>query len=163
MGNCVQVMSSYQSINNDDIVRVVSYNGEILRFKGLTPVNKIITSYVGYILVHHSQPFSPLSPKTKLEAGEVYFLVPELVLFNILTCPKRAEGENNNNNQDHDQIISYNNKSQKIKIKITREQLEFLLQCQTKGFSNSAYSYGNEQGPSPKWRPSLTSIAEAHE
>ena len=148
MGNCIHVMS-YQPLK--EMVRVVTYNGEVLAFKWSTPVNKIITS-AGYNLVHHSQPFSPLTPKTKLEAGEVYYLVPELVL-KVFTSPKVA---------DHDDQIC--NKRQKIKIVVTRGQLEFLLKNQSKDFTTVGLSesFGLEER-SPKWRPSLTSIPEMND
>ncbi|PON38126.1 hypothetical protein PanWU01x14_314960 [Parasponia andersonii] len=157
MGNCIHVMSSYEPLK--EMVRVVSYNGKVHEFKGSTPVNKItsLRPYIGYNLVHHSQPFSPLPPKTKLEAGEVYHLVPDLVL-KVLNSPKVAD-------EDHQDQSP--NKRQNIKMVVTKEQLKFLLQhCQHNdfacGLSESTEGFGSEGG-SPRWRPSLTSIEEVND
>ncbi|GMN36628.1 hypothetical protein TIFTF001_006171 [Ficus carica] len=161
MGNCVNVLS-YKPISEK--VRVVTNNGRVLEFEGLTPVKKITTSgaYKGYNLVHHSQPFSPLSPKYKLEPGEVYYLVPR-----GLISPKVVL--DHDHHDDHDDQT----KRQKIKIVVTREQLELLLlrscskQLQFKDvcvgvLSESFFGFNEEEGSS-KWRPSLASIEEAQE
>ncbi|EXB29542.1 hypothetical protein L484_010600 [Morus notabilis] len=154
MENCVHIF-----LPKLEKVRVVTYNGEILEFKGLTKVKKITTSgaYKGYNLVHHSQPFSPLSSNAKLEPGEVYYLVPDLALI----CPKVVADN-----------CTYKIR-QKIKIVVTREQLEYLLlrsgsskQLQSKDVCvrvSESFS-GFEEGRSPRsWRPSLASIEEAKE
>ena len=151
MGNCIQV-SSYESEEN---AKVVTYNGEVLEFQASTNAKKVTSGpYSGYNLVHRSRPFSPLPNTTKLDPGEVYYLVPDLakVLSRKVSLEEQSCG-----------------RSQKIKIVVTREELELLLGSANKQFQISqdivglsSESLGFEEG-SPKWRPSLSSIAEVRD
>lgn len=65
-------------------IKVLIFNGGEKEFNASTPVEKITSGpYNGFELVHHAQPYSPLPPNTRLEPGEVYYLVPLLTQPNI--------------------------------------------------------------------------------
>lgn len=132
---------------------VVVFNGGVEKFKASTPVKKITTGpYIGFKLVHHSQPYAPLLPNSKIVPGEVYHLVPRLAQpSKPLVRAKRIEHESC--------------KRQKVKIVVTREQLEHLLlrsanKLQSRDIiARLQGSFGFEEG-SLRWRPSLATIPE---
>lgn len=147
MGNCINVLSH----SHHEKIKVHVFNGELIEFKASTTVEKITSGpYIGYNLVHHARPFSPLPPNGKLEPGEVYHLVP--LSFKPLVFPPGSDQENCG--------------TQRVKIVLTKAQLEMLLSSLGKfkheniriWFSGS-YRSGSEEG-SHKWRPSLGTIKE---
>ncbi|KAM1460215.1 hypothetical protein ACFX2I_037063 [Malus domestica] len=96
---------------------------------------------------NNARPYMPLAPDTTLEPGEVYNLVPDLagLLGNPLVPSKivRQEGC----------------KRKKIKIVVTREQLE-LLKSATKLRSreDGVRLSGRFRLEPPKWQPSLAIV-----
>ncbi|KAL4585350.1 hypothetical protein LXL04_009969 [Taraxacum kok-saghyz] len=112
-------------------ISVLVANGGEEKVKALTKVKKITHGpYQGYHLVHYAHPNSPLPPNTKLLPAEVYILVPR----------KKRE-------------------PQKVKIVVTRKQLELLVRDAPKGFHiskiNPLFSCRSR-----KWQPSLATIQE---
>lgn len=148
MGNCIKVLSNPPQ----EKIKVVVFNRGVKEFKASTSVKKITSGpYIGFNLVHHTQPHAPLAPNSKLEAGEVYHLVPHLTQpSKPLVSAKR--------------VMHESCKRQKVKIVVTREQLELLLRSAKKFQSRDIVlgfpeSFGFEQR-SPRWRPPLATIPE---
>ncbi|KDP32905.1 hypothetical protein JCGZ_13686 [Jatropha curcas] len=139
MGNCIDVLSQEPAEKSTVLV----YNGEEKEFKASTQVKKIVSGgYRRYKIVHHALPFSPLPSNTKLEAGELYYLVPPFVK------PKSASQETH--------------RKQKVKIVLTRQQLQFLLR-NAKEFKSKGFTVGfstSFREENRKWQPSLATIQE---
>ncbi|KAH7572668.1 hypothetical protein ACOSP7_015885 [Xanthoceras sorbifolium] len=139
MGNCIHVLSDE---SHHQKVRVVTLDGREKQFKASTPIKRITSGrYSGYKLVHQSQPYMPLPLDTKLEPGEAYYLVP-----NPSVSLKKAGQESC--------------KRQRVKIVITRQQLELLLRNANK-FQSARFSECFKDD-FRKWEPSLASIPEVH-
>ncbi|KAJ8759207.1 hypothetical protein K2173_004645 [Erythroxylum novogranatense] len=135
MGNCIRAPCFSQTQKS----RVLIYNGGEAEFKASTSVENITSGYFsGYVLVHHNLPFAPLPPKTKLEPGEVYYLMPPIKhpVCRQIAASKLGKPETC--------------RKQKLRIVLTRQQLELLL--------------GNDKKCKPKadrkWQPSLATIPE---
>ncbi|EEF39486.1 conserved hypothetical protein [Ricinus communis] len=147
MGNCIQVLCNQPAEKS----RVIIYNGEEKEFKAFTKVKKITSGcYNGCKIVHHAFPFSPLPPNTKLEPRELYYLMPPLVktCSSLQVLLKLANQE----------IFT----KQKVKIVLTRRQLESLLN-NAKEFKSAGVSVqclGSFKDGDQKWQPSLTTIQE---
>ncbi|KAJ0017372.1 hypothetical protein Pint_09454 [Pistacia integerrima] len=147
MGNCIRGMSD----ECHEKVRVVSLNGAEKEFKASTPIKRIISGrYQGYKLVQHTKPFSPLPQDSKLEPGGIYYLVPDVpkVPCKPLISIEKAKQEIR--------------KTGKLKIVITKQQLEFLLRNAKKFQSGKLavrFSESFEQDYR-KWYPSLPPIEE---
>nr|CAN63130.1 hypothetical protein VITISV_001457 [Vitis vinifera] len=145
MGNCIgqQLFSAPQ-----ENARVLVFNGGgEEEFKASTPVKEIISGiYHGYNLVHYAQPFLPLPPKAKLESGEVYYLVPDM----LQPCRPLKMGGNDSC------------RSRSIKIVVTKQQLEFLLRSRKKFQPKVVRHVGKCWGKdgAQKWQPSLATIPE---
>ncbi|KAK3218793.1 hypothetical protein Dsin_012763 [Dipteronia sinensis] len=108
-------------------VRVVTLDGKEKQFKASTAIKRITSGrYSGYRLVHQSQPQLLLPPDTKLEPGEAYYLVSDPSVF------RKTSGQESC-------------KTQRVKIVISRQQLELLLR--------NSESFR-------RWEPSLASIPE---
>lgn len=140
MGNCVNCMQSPQK----KISMLVS-NGVVENFKVSTKVRKIISgTYRGYDLVHFDQPNIPLSPNTKLLPAEVYILIP-------------LEDQLSSEVVEHDD----SREPQKVKIVVTRKQLEFLVR-NAKDFQISKINPKSSWHGDGcrKWQPSLGTIQE---
>jgi hypothetical protein len=151
MGNCIDVLLHPP----EEKIRVLIFNGGEKEFIASTLVEKITCGpYNGFKLVHHAQPYSPLAPNTRLEPGEVYYLVPLQPQPHHLSVTSRTA--------NHD-----TGKRWKVKIVVTKEQLELLLRS-TKKFQSSVIA-GQILGSSQvdvegcqKWQPSLATIPELH-
>lgn len=149
MGNCIKVLSN----PTQEKIKVVVFNGGVAEFKASTSVKKITSGpYIGFSLVHYTQPHAPLPPNSKLEPGEVYHLVPHLTQpSKPLVSAKRVKHESC--------------KRQRVKIVVTREQLELLLLRSAKKFQSRDIvlgfpeNFGFEERP-PKWRLPLATIPE---
>ncbi|XP_024932786.3 uncharacterized protein LOC112492764 [Ziziphus jujuba] len=149
MGNCIKV--SFRP--PQEKIKAVVFNGEVEEFKASTSVEKITSGpYIGFKLVHRAQPHSSLPPNSKVEPGH---LVPYLTQpSKPLVSPKRANKESC--------------KRQKVKIVLTRDQLELLLRGAKKLHPpgdiavQMLKSFGFEEA-SPIWRPSLATIPEPQE
>ncbi|KAL7605771.1 hypothetical protein Lser_V15G16779 [Lactuca serriola] len=115
-------------------ISVLVSNGGEEKVKALTKVKKLTHGpYPGYNLVHYAHPNSPMPPNAKLLPTEVYILIPQ----------KEKE-------------------SQKVKIVVTRKQLELLVRDANKDFKiskiNPVFSWNGVR--SQKWQPSLATIQE---
>ncbi|KAK9935859.1 hypothetical protein M0R45_012734 [Rubus argutus] len=144
MGNCICVPFH----QHKEKVKVVVFNGGVEEFSASTTVEEITTGpYIGYKLVHQANPYTPLPPNTKLEPGEVYHLVPTLAWLNKHLVPSKIA------HQEQESC-----KRQKVKIVVTREQLELLLNGAKKLRSKEIGSFGLQEPL--KWRPSLAIIPE---
>ncbi|KAF2288831.1 hypothetical protein GH714_016305 [Hevea brasiliensis] len=125
-------------------------NGEEKEFKASTLVKKITSGrYRGYKIVPHALPFSALPANTKLELGELYYLMPPLMKkpFSSKDCFKLANQTTRT--------------KQKAKIVLTRQQLELLLrnvEFMSKGIA-VRFSGSFREGYG-KWQPSLAAIQE---
>lgn len=144
MGNCIFRSSAEK-------VRVIVYGGEELEFKSSIKVRTIISgSYQGYSLVHKTLPYAALPPNTKLEPGEVYYLMPPLSQSSSPKVSSKLANEETCG------------KKKKLKIVLTRQQLELLLrnssQLKSKGIA-IRLSDGLGNGDC-KWHPSLAAIPE---
>lgn len=148
MGNCIKVSSQPPQ----EKIKVVVFNGGVEEFKASASVEKITSGpYIGFKLVPRAQSYSSLPPNSKLEPSH---LVPCLTQpTKPFVSPKRANKE------------SF--KRQKVKIVMTRDQLELLLR-RAKKLQPPRYiavrmskSFGFVQA-SPKWQPSLAIIPEVH-
>lgn len=104
MGNCIHGMSH----ESDEKVRVVSLNGSEKEFKASG-------RYHGYKSVQHSKPFSPLPRDSKLEPGGICHLVPD-----VPKAPCKLSISIEKAKRD---VC----KTGKLKIMITKQQLELLL------------------------------------
>ena len=149
MGNCMNLVSYSQKKK----IKVLIFNGGDKEFNASTPVEKITSGpYNGFELVHHAQPYSPLPPNTRLEPGEVYYLVPLLTQPN---CPWMS-------------LKTANHKTGKrrtIKIVVTKEQFQLLLRSTEKFLSEeiSVRSLGGFRVEGcQKWQPSLATIPEVY-
>ena len=146
MGNCVgqQLFSAFQFQEN---ARVLVFNGGEEEFKAETQVKEITSgAYHGYNLVHHAQPFSPLPPKFKLEAGEFYYLVPDMLQ---LCRPLKTDGNDSC-------------RSRCVKLVVSKQQLEFLLSSRKK-FQPKVVRHVRKcwrKDGAQKWQPSLSTIPE---
>ncbi|KAK7859964.1 hypothetical protein CFP56_000435 [Quercus suber] len=110
MGNCMNVLSYSQKKK----IKVLIFNGGEKEFNASTPVEKITSGpYNGFKLVHHAQPYSPLPPNTRLEPGEVYYLVPLLTQPNFPWMSSKTANHKTG-------------KRRTIKIVVTKEQFQFL-------------------------------------
>ncbi|CAB4275608.1 unnamed protein product [Prunus armeniaca] len=150
MGNCLHVLCHPPQ----EKIKVVIFKGGVREFKASTPIKEITSGpYIGYKLVHHIQPYTPLPPNTKLEPGEVYHIVPNLASLGKPLVPSKI-------------VHQESCKRQKIKIVVTREQLELLLKSANKFRSPKeiGVQLSGRSGleGSPKWRPSLAIIPEVH-
>lgn len=152
MGNCIDVLLHPP----EEKIRVLIFNGGEKQFIASTPVEKITCGpYNGFKLVHHAQPYSPLAPNTRLEPGEVYYLVP------LQPQPQPHHPPVTSRTDNHD-----TGKGRKVKIVVTKEQLELLLRS-TRTFQSGDIA-GKILGSSGvgdiegcwKWQPSLTTIPE---
>ncbi|KAL9361166.1 hypothetical protein Peur_043951 [Populus x canadensis] len=146
MGNCIDVLS-YSSAERS---KVLIHNGGEKEFKSSTRVQKITSGrYGGYMLVHSALPYVPLPPDTRLEPGEVYHLMPSLGQPCRLEVSSKLAGQETC-------------ASRKVKIVVTRQQLELLLrnskQFRSKGIA-VRFSESFKEGER-KWRPSLVTIPE---
>ncbi|KAF3451872.1 hypothetical protein FNV43_RR07968 [Rhamnella rubrinervis] len=148
MGNCIKVLSNPPQ----EKIKVAVFNGGVEEFEASTSVKITSGPYIGFGLVHHTQPHAPLPPSRKIEPGEVYHLVPQLRQpSKPLVSAKRVEHESC--------------KRHKVKIVVTREQLEQLLLRSAKKFQSGDIvlrfpeSFGFEER-SPKWRLLLATIPE---
>lgn len=146
MGNCIDVLS-YSSAERS---KVLIHNGGEKEFKSSTRVKKITSGrYGGYMLVHSALPYVPLPPDTRLEPGEVYYLMPSLGQPCRLEVSSKLAGQETC-------------ASRKVKIVVTRQQLELLLrnskQFRSKGIA-VRFSESFKEGER-KWRPSLVTIPE---
>ncbi|KAB5519048.1 hypothetical protein DKX38_023367 [Salix brachista] len=128
--------------------KVVVHNGGEGQFQAPTEVKKITSGhYRVYMLVHSALSYAPLPPNTRLEPGEVHYLMPPhdqpftlevpLKLTRQGTCARR-----------------------KMKIAVTRQQLGLLLrnskQFKLKGIA-AGFSESFKVGDR-KWQPSLVTI-----
>lgn len=144
MGNCIgqQLFSASQ-----ENARILVFTGGEEEFKASTQVKEITSGvYHGYNLVHHAQPFLPLPPKAKLEPGEVYYLLPDMMKL----C-RRLKMDGNDNCR-----------SGSMKIVVTKQQLEFLLKSRKK-FQPKVVRYVRKRrrkDRAGKWQPSLATIPE---
>lgn len=134
MGNCINLMYSPQKIS------VLVSNGGEEKFKASKKVRKITSgTYKRNDLVHFDWPNNiPGPPNTKLLPAEVYLLI----------SPK-------------DQLSSQVREPQKVKIMVTRKQLEFLVRnakdCHISKINpKSSWKRDGYQ----KWQPSLDTILE---
>ncbi|KAF9679416.1 hypothetical protein SADUNF_Sadunf06G0012900 [Salix dunnii] len=146
MGNCIDVMP-YSSAERS---RVLIHNGGEKEFRSSTPVKKITSGrYGGYILVKRELPYASLPPDTVLEPGEVYYLMPPL------DQPYRLEVSSKLTGQE-------TCAGRKVKIVVTRQQLELLLrnskQLKLRGIAVQ-FSESFKEGKR-KWQPSLVTIPE---
>ncbi|KAI3818906.1 hypothetical protein L1987_12727 [Smallanthus sonchifolius] len=136
MGNCINVMQSSQKN-----ISVLVSNGRVENFKVSTKVRKITSGkYQGYDLVHFDQPNIPLRPNTKLLPAEVYVLIPreDQLSSEVVGCRQ----------------------PQKVKIMVTRKQLEVLVRNEDFQISKIyPRSYWRRDGYR-KWYPSLGGIQE---
>lgn len=143
MGNCIGQQQFFANEN----ARVFVFNGGEEELKASTPVKEITSGvYQGYNLVHHAQPFMPLPPKAKVEPGEVYYLVPDMVQP---SSPTKMDGNDGC-------------RPRSIKIVVTKQQLEFLLRS-PKRFQPKVVRYVGKcwgKDRAQKWRPSLAAIPE---
>jgi hypothetical protein len=152
MGNCIDVLLHPP----EEKIRVLIFNGGEKEFIASTPVEKITCGpYNGFKLVHHAQPYSPLAPNTRLEPGEVYYLVP--------LRPQPHQPSVTSRMADHN-----SGKGRKVKIVVTKEQLELLLRSTNKFRSSDiagqilgSTRVGDIEG-CQKWQPSLATIPEVH-
>uniref|UniRef100_A0A6N2K0V4 Uncharacterized protein n=1 Tax=Salix viminalis TaxID=40686 RepID=A0A6N2K0V4_SALVM len=102
MGNCIDFMPC----SSGERSKVLIHNGGEKEFKSSTPVKKITSGrFGGYILVNRALPYAPLRADTVVEPGEVYHLMPPL----DQPCRQEACA------------------GRKVKIVVTRQQLELLL------------------------------------
>lgn len=139
MGNCMNVLSN----EPHQKVGILTLDGKEEQFKASTPIKRITSGrYSGYKLVHHAKPHFPLPHDTKLVPGEAYYLVPDPSV--------------------HGKVLAQEScKRQKVKIVITRQQLELLLRHAHKLQSAKASPFSNRcKGYFQKWGPSLASIPE---
>ncbi|KAJ6380642.1 hypothetical protein OIU77_029524 [Salix suchowensis] len=146
MGNCIDFMPCSSAERS----KVLIHNGGEKEFKSSTPVKKITSGrYGGYILVNRALPYAPLPPDTVLEPGEVYHLMPPL------DQPCRLEVSSKLTGQEACA-------GRKVKIVVTRQQLELLLrnskQLKLRGIAVQ-FSESFKEGKR-KWRPSLVTIPE---
>ncbi|PRQ28217.1 hypothetical protein RchiOBHm_Chr5g0000641 [Rosa chinensis] len=144
MGNCVRVPFHPPQ----EKIKVVVFNGGVEEFSAPTTAEEITSGpYTGYKLVHKANPYTPLRPGTKLEPGEVYHLVPNLVWLNKASVPSKMAHQE-----------QQSGKRQKVRIVVTREQLGLLLNGAKKIRSLNIGSRGSQEPR--KWRPSLAMIPE---
>lgn len=120
-------------------VRVLVSDGGEENFKASTKVKKMIPQV--HDLVHFADPNLPLPPNAKLLPAEVYVLIPRKVqLFSEVV-----------------RLVSSREPCpQKVKIVVTRKQLEFLAKI-AKDFQISQI---NPKSSRRKWHPSLATILE---
>ncbi|KAI3732172.1 hypothetical protein L1987_63371 [Smallanthus sonchifolius] len=136
MGNCINVMQSSQKN-----ISVLVSNGRVENFKVSTKVRKITSGkYQSYDLVHFDQPNIPLRLNTKLLPAEAYVLIPREDQFSEVVGSRQP---------------------QKVKIMVTRKQLEVLVRNGKDFRINKIYprSYWRRDGYR-KWCPSLAGIQE---
>ncbi|KAB1221694.1 hypothetical protein CJ030_MR2G006274 [Morella rubra] len=150
MGNCADVMLR----PTEEKIRVLVFNEGEKEFSARTPVEKITCGpYSGFKLVHHSQPDSPLLPDARLQPGELYYLVPLQAQPHHPPIPSRTANQETG-------------KQKKVKIVVTKGQLELLLRSTDKFKSKdiAIHCLGSFQVGEGrrKWRPSLTMIPEVH-
>ena len=150
MGNCMDVLL----YSREKKIKVLIFNGGEKEFNASTPVEMITSGpYNDFKLVHHAQPYSPLPPNTMLEPGEVYYLVPLLAQPHYPQISSKTA--------DHETC-----KRRKIKIVVTKKQLDLLLRS-TKKFQSEYISVQSLGGfrvgeGYRKWQPSLAIIPEVH-
>eukprot|EP01018_Ginkgo_biloba_P009289 Gb_33937 [translate_table: standard] len=94
MGNALEccVSGIWRSRGNDEVrreIKVMKVDGHILRFNGSICVKEVLLKYPQHALVPYEKGCCPivgrrLSPRTKLEGGHLYFLVPLSTLFHII-------------------------------------------------------------------------------
>ncbi|CAK7323310.1 unnamed protein product [Dovyalis caffra] len=146
MGNCIDVLC-YSSAEKS---KVLIHNGGEKEFKASTRIRKITSGrYCGHMLVHSALPYAPLPPETRLEPGEVYYLVPPLDQPCRLEVSSKLAGQETCTGR-------------KVKIVVTRQQLELLLrsskQLKSKGITvriSESFKEGDR-----KWQPTLVTIPE---
>ena len=119
-------------------VRVLVSDGGEENFKASTKVKKMIPQVND--LVHFADPNLQLPPNAKLLPAEVYVLIPRKdQLFSEVRLVSNREPQ-----------------PQKVKIVVTRKQLEFLA----KNAKDFQISQINPKSSRRKWHPSLATILE---
>ncbi|KAJ4848917.1 hypothetical protein Tsubulata_025483 [Turnera subulata] len=131
-------------------ISILTPDGEEKEFKASTRVRNVTHGrYRGYTLAHSAFPYSPLPTNTRLEPGEVYCLMPP--------AAKPRSPANSAKLSEKGTCAP-----QKVKIVLTRRQLELLLknstQFKSKGIAIRCSRSFNDGVR--KWKPSLVTIPE---
>lgn len=178
MGNCLQSGRAKLSNEIDEqLIKIKKADGKILECKAPLSVKDLLMDYDCHAVVNTEKSCHQLSPEYELLPGHIYFLVPAVVSSNDGDIIFNEKGQEGPLKPPGDKVLLDKNGAVRVKIVITKRQLEEML---SKSFSNGKTSIEDmivqlqsksqliepiSEDPSVKtrysgWRPSLESISE---
>lgn len=186
MGNCLQLGRGILLSREieEQLIKIKKVDGKILEYRAHLFVKDLLMDYDGHAVVNCESSCHQLSPEYELLPGQIYFLVPNKTACTDVSSNDGGISFNQKGQEGvplkpaDDKVVSEKNGVVRLKIVITKRQLEEML---SKSMSNKKTSIedmivefqsksqimepAREDPASVKptysgWRPSLESISE---